>query len=55
MNNLPNIFGDLQRQYQVSAGDFPNVERMQVNTLPQISSVMLRSVAEVIRAQLSLL
>ena len=28
--NLGNIFADLQRQHQISAGDFPNLERMQV-------------------------
>ena len=29
--NLGNIFADLQRQHQISAGDFPNLERMQVH------------------------
>ena len=30
IQNLGTIFGDLQRQHQVSSGDFPNLERMQV-------------------------
>lgn len=29
--NLGSIFASIQREHQISPGDFPNLERMQVN------------------------
>lgn len=31
INNLPEIYQMLQREYHISPGDFPNVTKMQVN------------------------
>lgn len=30
ISRLPEIYGQLQREYHISAGDFPEVKKMQV-------------------------
>jgi len=38
INSLSNIFADIQREHQISPGDFPDLARMQEQLQHQVSS-----------------
>uniref|UniRef100_A0A8C5MV93 EH domain containing 4 n=1 Tax=Leptobrachium leishanense TaxID=445787 RepID=A0A8C5MV93_9ANUR len=45
INNLPDIFRQIQREHQISAGDFPDIKKMQVRLIESVDNMLANKIA----------